>query len=126
MKVLGATALASGANVVTVRITAAAGNFVDYTKTVNVAALRANTDLTTFTINGVDVSNMVYGSGFVTVAKGTKVVRVVAKASDASASVTITGKTLTNLSGGFYTVTVTVKAVNGTTKQYSEWVKVNQ
>jgi hypothetical protein len=126
VKVLGATALASGANVVTVRITAAAGNFVDYTKTVNVAALRANTDLSTFTINGVDVSNMVYGSGFVTVAKGTKVVRVVAKASDASASVTITGKTLTNLSGGFYTVTVTVKAVNGTTKQYSEWVKVNQ
>jgi len=126
VKVLGASNLVTGPNTVTVRITAAAGNYVDYTKIVNVAALRSNTGLSTFTINGVDVSNMVYGSDYVTVAKGTKVVRVVAKASDASASVTITGKTLTTMNGGFYTVTVTVKAVDGTSKQYSEWVKVSQ
>ena len=126
VKVLGANNLVAGPNTVTVRITAAAGNFVDYTKTVNVAALRANTGLSVYTINGVDVSSMDFGSSYVTVAKGTKVVRVVAKASDASASVTITGKTLTTISGGFYTVTVTVKAVDGTTKQYSEWVKVSQ
>jgi hypothetical protein len=109
-----------------VRITAAAGNYVDYSKIVNVAALRSNTGLSTFTINGVDVSNMAYGSSYVTVAKGTKVVRVLAKASDASASVTITGKTLTTMVDGLYTVTVTVTAVDGTSKQYSEWVKVSQ
>jgi ribosomal protein S28E/S33 len=125
VKILGATGLTAGANTITVRITAAAGNYVDYTKTVNVAALSANVGLATFTINGVDVSNMTFGSSFVTVAKGTKAVRIVAKAIDASASVTITGKTLTDLSGGYNTVTVTVKAVDGTTKQYSEWVKVN-
>jgi hypothetical protein len=69
---------------------------------------------------------MDYGSSYVTVAKGTKVVRVLAKASDASASVTITGKTLTTMIDGLYTVTVTVTAVDGTSKQYSEWVKVSQ
>ena len=117
VEVSGNTNLDPGANTVTVTVTAANGSSATYTFTVFVRVLSGDTSLSTFTINGEDV---VEGKTIVT--DGTKnFVTVVARATDANASIDVSGAG--NLSIGLNTITVTVTAENGDVATYTVLVK---
>jgi hypothetical protein len=116
--VTGNTGLAVGNNTVKVTVTAPSGASTEYTVTVVVASPASDTSLSTFTVNGVAVTN---GSS-VAVATGTTRVSVSAIPSDPTASVSISGRS--ELTDGTNTLLVTVKAVSGDQTTYTVTVNV--
>jgi hypothetical protein len=110
--ITGRTGLVSGSNSLRVRVTAANSDVRDYTVNVVVATLSTNTELSTFTVAGVGVSD----GASLTLPAGTTSVAVVATAVDPDASVSITGRT--NLVTGANTIRVTVTAASGAIRVY--------
>jgi hypothetical protein len=114
----GNTGLKTGANAVTVVVTAASGVTNTVTINVQVAAPASDTTLKTFTVNGTAVTD----GATINVAAGTTRLKVSAIANDAKASISITGKT--DLVAGANTLRVTVKALSGDTTTYTVTVNV--
>ena len=115
--VSGNTGLVTGINTVSVVVTAPSGASKTYSVTVNVAKLVSNTDLKVFTVNG----NAVVDGSTVNVDAGTKRLKVSAIAADATASVAVTGKAV---SDGVNTLTVVVTATSGDSTTYTVTVNV--
>ena len=109
--VSGNTGLHTGANTVSVAVTAADGTTTHtYSFTVNVAA---NTDasLSTFTVNG----ELVVDGDYIDLPYGTDHVTVVATATDSNAGVVVVGAT--DLASGENSLVVTVTAADGVTTE---------
>ena len=119
VEVSGNTGLIDGENIVTITVTAACGCASNaYTFTINVLTLSNNADLSTFTINGVEV---VDGSS-IEVASEVDQAVVVAQAASANATIEITSSTA--LEVGDNTISVKVTSESGATvKTYSVTVK---
>ena len=112
--VAGNTNLVAGENVLTVTVKAADGKTVrEYTVKVNVLALSSNTKLSSIKVNGTTV---VAGGSFTLVA-GARSAEVVAVAEDAAATISYSGTK--NLLAGNNTATITVRAADGTTANYT-------
>jgi ribosomal protein S28E/S33 len=108
--ITGATGLVTGPNTITFKVTAEDGTTTKtYTRTVNVKALSANTNLTSLTVAGQSVTN----GATVNVVAGTTRVEVTPVLESAEARVTITGNT--GLSTGSNSLVVTVTAPSGAT-----------
>ena len=116
--VSGNTNLATGSQNVVVTVTAPSGASATYTIAVVVAAPASNTNLSTFTINGVTVAD----GGSISVASGTNRLHVSAIAEDAKASVSVVGRS--GLTDGTNTLTVTVTALSGDSTTYTVTVNV--
>ena len=115
--VSGKSGLVDGNNTLTAVVTSASGAVKTYTVTLNIRALSTDVTLSTFTVNGsAPVNNIVE------VAPGTTSVPVVATATSAASSVSISGNT--GLRVGDNVVTVLVTAENGATRTYKVTVKV--
>ena len=110
--VTGDTGLVSGANTVTISVTAESGAVANYTVTVNVAKSSDKT-LSSITANGQTVE----AGGTLNLASGTTSVNVVALATSADATVAVSGNT--GLVAGANTVTVTVTAGDLTSAAYT-------
>ena len=115
--VAGRSGLIDGNNTLTATVTAASGAVKTYTVTLNVRPISTDVTLSTFTVNGSAPVNNV-----VEVAPGTTSVPVVATATAATSSVSISGNT--GLRVGDNVVTVLVTAESGATKSYKVTVKV--
>jgi len=114
IKVTGNTNLIAGDNTVTVNVKAADGKTTrDYTVKVVVLQLSANKNLSSITVNG----GTVLAGGSVTLVPGAKSAEVVAVAEDAAATVSYSGTK--NLVAGNNTATITVRAADGTTANYT-------
>ena len=111
--VAGRAGLVTGSNTLTVTVTAEDGTTASYSVTLFVTPLSTVKTLATFTING---STVVSGA-VVTLPKSTASAVVSAVASDANASVSVTGGR--NLVEGNNTVTVVVTAEDGSTASYT-------
>lgn len=116
--ITGNTGLATGENLVKVEVTAPSGAKATTTIKVVVAAPPMDTSLSTFTVNGTAV---VDGS-VINVAAGTTRLHVSAIATDAQASVAITGKS--DLVAGVNHLVVTVTALSGDKSTYTVTVNV--
>jgi hypothetical protein len=116
--ITGNTALIPGANTVLVTVTAPSGAQTVNTVTVQVAAAASNTNLKTFTVNGIQASN----GSTINVIAGTTRLRVAAIAEDAKASVEVFGKS--GLTTGVNTLTVKVTALSGAITNYLVTVNV--
>ena len=114
--VLGNGALRTGANNVTLRVTAANGATRDYVVVVNVQK-SANTALSALFVNGQDAS----GGATITLPPRTTLASVKAATVDPEATVSVSG---TSLSTGSNTVAVLVTAANGTTRTVNVTVVV--
>jgi hypothetical protein len=114
--VIGNGALKTGANNVTLRVTAANGATRDYVVVVNVLR-SANTALSALFVNGQDAS----GGGTITLPPRTTLASVKAATVDPEATVSVSG---TSLSTGSNTVAVLVTAANGTTRTVNVTVVV--
>jgi hypothetical protein len=113
VEITGATELETGANEISIEVTAPSGATATYTVTVTVLALSADTSLSTFTVDGEAVVD-----GDVLNLDGTKnFVALVAQATSAAATVEITGST--DIPVGESQVVVTVTAEDGTTATYT-------
>lgn len=110
--VSGATGLVSGDNTVSVLVTAENGTTEEFFFTVKVAKSNDNS-LTGITVNGSTIS--LEDLSF-TVSSGTDSVVVGATVSDVEASYSVTGQQ--DLEYGANTVTITVTAANGQTRDY--------
>jgi len=110
--VTGDKNLVTGANVVTVTVTAEDGTSAAYTFTVLVAKSSVKT-LASITANG----ETVVDGGSINLSAGTTSVNVVAIATSGEATVSVSGDTA--LKAGANTVTVTVTAGDLTTKDYT-------
>ncbi len=118
-KVTGRTGLVVGSNDVVVTVTAADLKTVRViTIKAVVAPLSSNTDLSTFTVNGLAAED----KGTIALPPLTRVVTVVATPADAESVVAITGRS--NLVDGANTLTVAVTAANGTVKTYTVTLNV--
>ena len=109
--------LVAGPNTVTVKVTAANGTFTEYTLTLTVETLSNDKSLKSFSIEGFNV----LGKGKLTVASGTRKLRVSAQANNSGASVSISGR---DILPGSNNVVVTVTAADGTSTTYTVIVKV--
>ncbi|MEI7420070.1 MAG: hypothetical protein WCK24_04325, partial [Actinomycetes bacterium] len=103
--------LVSGANTVTVTVTAADGTQNAVVINVYVTPLSSDTSLKTYTVNGQNAPSSI------DLPVGTKSVAVVALANDGGAKVEITGNT--SLNPGSNTVRVRVTAANNDVKDYT-------
>ncbi|MEI7419723.1 MAG: cadherin-like beta sandwich domain-containing protein, partial [Actinomycetes bacterium] len=112
VQVSGNTVLVSGANLITVTITAENGDIATYTFTVNVA-LSSDNSLASILANGKTVTN----NGTVNFSVGTTEVTVSAAATDIDATVEVSGNT--DLSPGDNTISIKVTAANGAVANYS-------
>jgi hypothetical protein len=118
-KITGRTGLVVGSNDVVVTVTAADLKTVRViTIKAVVAPLSSNTDLSTFTVNGLAAVDQ----GTLALPPLTRVVNVVATPADAESVVVITGRS--NLVDGANTLTVNVTAANGTVKTYTVTLNV--
>ena len=114
IKVAGNTNLVVGDNTVTVSVKAADGKTTrDYTVKVVVLQLSANKNLSSIKVNG----GAVLAGGSVTLVPGAKSAEVVAVAEDAVATISYSGTK--NLVAGNNTATITVRAADGTTANYT-------
>ena len=116
--VTGNTALGPGANTVLVTVTAPSGAETVNTVTVQVAAAASNTNLRTFAVNGISVTN----GSTINVPAGTNRLSVRALVEDTRASVQIFGRS--GLVTGTNTLTVVVTAISGATTTYTVTVNV--
>ncbi len=118
-KITGRTGLVVGSNDVVVTVTAADLKTIRViTIKAVVAPLSSNTDLSTFTVNGLAAED----KGTVVLPPLTRVVTVVATPADAESVVAIAGRS--NLVDGANTLTATVTAANGTVKTYTVTLNV--
>jgi len=118
-QVSGSSALVTGANTLTVKVTAANGTTVtEYKVTLFVALPSANTGLSSIKVNG----STVVESGTITVPALTTSVAVETQTSDPEASASVLGRT--GLIGGDNTVSIVVSAANGDKKTYTVTVRV--
>jgi len=119
LSMTGFSALKTGANIVTFRITAEDGvTLKTFERTVIVKAVASNTNLTSLTVAGFGVVD----GGTVNVPFGTTRVKVVPVLESAEAKFTISGNT--GLVGGTNTVKVVVTAPSGAESTYSVTVNV--
>ena len=109
--------LVAGSNTVTIKVTAADGTFTNYTVVLEVPTLSVDATLKSFTIEGFNV----LGKNKLTVASGTRKLRVSAQANFGGASVSISGR---DIVPGSNNVVVTVTAADGSTATYTVIVKV--
>jgi hypothetical protein len=116
-RVTGTTGLHSGANTVTVIVTAENGVEAAYTFAVSVG-YSSDSSLSSIRVNGVAV----LANGSVDVEAGTSSVTVVAIANDVDATVEVTGNT--DLEAGSNPVNVKVTAANGSYTNYGFTVNV--
>ncbi|NDA64232.1 MAG: hypothetical protein EBX50_19725, partial [Chitinophagia bacterium] len=108
VEIAGGTELVTGENTLTVSVTAPNGDVAEYSVTLKVAP-NSDASLSVFSVNGVDVeSGDVLDFEF-----GTTEVEVVAEATDADATVEISGNA--DLVSGENTLVVTVTAADGET-----------
>jgi hypothetical protein len=118
-KITGRTGLVVGSNDVVVTVTAADLKTIRViTIKAVVAPLSSNTDLSTFTVNGLVAED----KGTLVLPPLTRVVTVVATPADAESVVAISGRS--NLVDGANTLTATVTAANGTVKTYTVTLNV--
>jgi hypothetical protein len=118
-RVTGRTGLVVGSNDVVVTVTAADLKTIRViTIKAVVAPLSSNTDLSTFTVNGLAAED----KGTLVLPPLTRVVTVVATPADAESVVAISGRS--NLVDGANTLTATVTAANGTVKTYTVTLNV--
>ena len=118
-RVTGRTGLVVGSNDVVVTVTAADLKTIRViTIKAVVAPLSSNTDLSTFTVNGLAAED----KGTLVLPPLTRVVTVVATPADAESVVAISGRS--NLVDGTNTLTATVTAANGTVKTYTVTLNV--
>ena len=118
-RVTGRTGLVAGSNDVVVTVTAADLKTVRViTIKAVVAPLSTNTDLSTFTVNGLVAED----KGTLVLPPLTRVVTVVATPADAESLVAVTGRS--NLADGVNTLTVTVTAASGAVKTYTVTLNV--
>ena len=116
---ISGTTLVSGDNTVSVTVTAADLSSRTYSIPVYVTPLSSNVNLSTFKVNG---ENITVDSQIVDVENGTASVPVVATAEDAEALVVVSGGT--GLRTGINNVVVTVVAANGTQVKLTVRVRV--
>jgi hypothetical protein len=114
----GNTGLVTGTNTLSVVVTAPSGASETYSVSVIVAAPQSDTSLSSFDVNGTNVTN---GSS-VNVVAGTTRVRVSAIPNDPTASVTISGRS--GLVTGANTLTVVVTALSGDSTTYTVTINV--
>ena len=117
--ITGNTNLKSGANTLTVTVTAESGAVKTYTVTLNVTPLSNDTALKVFTVNG----NAVADKGTVNVDFGTTAVTVVATKNSDFAAVETLGAS--GLVTGNNTLSVKVTAEDGTIKTYTVTIVVS-
>jgi hypothetical protein len=117
--VVTGTTLASGSNTVAVTVTAPDLTAMTYNIQVYVTPLSSNVNLSTFKVNGEDIT---VGGQFVDVAYGTSSVPVLVTAQDAEALVSVSGGT--SLRTGINPVLVTVTAANGNQIKITARVRV--
>ena len=118
-RVTGRTGLVVGSNDVVVTVTAADLKTIRViTIKAVVAPLSSNTDLSTFTVNGLTAVD----NGTLALPPLTRVVNVIATPADAESVVVITGRS--NLVDGVNTLTATVTAASGATKTYTVTLNV--
>ena len=106
--ITGRTGLSSGANTLSVLVTAQSGATATYEVTLNVQVPSSNSSLVVFKVSGARVAD----GTTIYIPSGTTSVAVTAIASDSAASVVVTGGT--NLVLGENTLTVVVTAEDGT------------
>ena len=114
--VTGTSPLVTGANTITIVVTAPSGATETYTFTVTVRALSNDTSLATFTVDGEAVTD----AAVINLDGSKNFVEVVALATDLTATVDVTGTT--NLVFGENQVKVTVTAEDGTIEVYTIFV----
>ena len=114
--VTGTSPLVTGANTVTIVVTAPSGATETYTITVTVRALSNDTSLAVFTVDGETVTD----AASITLDGTKNYVAVVAQATDAGATVEVTGTT--NFAYGENQVKVTVTAEDGTQEVFTIFV----
>ena len=124
VEISGNTNLSGGVNTITIKVTAANGDFKNYTAKVNVPVRSSNADISTvagtWLINGIDVADE---ATVIELPAGTNAVTASAKTADAKASMLITGTTGL-VTGSSNTVTFKVTAEDGTFKTYTRSVTV--
>jgi hypothetical protein len=117
--VTGATGLQAGSNTLAVIVTSQSGTAATYNVTLNVQTPSSNSSLVVFKVSGARVTD----GGSIILPSGTTAVAVTAIASDAGASVVITGNA--NLNLGDNDLSVVVTAEDGTTTTtYTQTLKV--
>ena len=114
--VTGTSPLATGANTVTIVVSAPSGATESYTITVTVRAQSNDTSLAVFTVDGEAVTD----AANITLDGTKNFVSVVAQATDAGATVSVTGTT--DLVYGENQVKVTVTAEDGTVEVFTIFV----